>query len=213
MLTAMTAKVVGDMFNHPLYDLLIGAQHIPFLESDPAPLYDLLRVSDVMSNDVHCLPAVTTVKQAAQLLSSTTHNGFPVVDPSQPHCFRGIILRSQLMVLLEQQVWDTGREFTNQDFQWLMMSNKKDIDDLDFAKDDWDKQLDLRPYINRSPFSVQPDFSLSVAFRLFRAMGLRHLVVVDVHNIPVGMITRKDLLDPIVEAKHAQLLELYRTFL
>jgi CBS-domain-containing membrane protein len=34
-------------------------------------------------------------------------------------------------------------------------------------------------------------------------MGLRHLPIVDQRNYVVGIITRKDLLEQVVEAKHA----------
>ncbi len=135
----------------------------------PAALYDLLTVSDVMAQDVHCLPIVCTVKAAAQLLSATNHNGFPVHDVEPPHCFRGTILRSQLMVLLENQVWLGSKHFTNQEFNWATMAAKKDIDELDFARDDWEKKIDLGPYANQSAFSVPVDFSCSIAFRLFRS--------------------------------------------
>ncbi len=37
--------------------------------------------------------------------------------------------------------------------------------------------LDLRPFMQRNPFVVHADASLSRAYRLFRTMGLRHLFV------------------------------------
>lgn len=37
--------------------------------------------------------------------------------------------------------------------------------------------VDLRPFMQRDPFIVQSDASLSRAYRLFRTMGLRHLFV------------------------------------
>jgi hypothetical protein len=40
-----------------------------------------------------------------------------------------------------------------------------------------DMLLDLRPFMQRNPFVVQADASLSRAYRLFRTMGLRHLFV------------------------------------
>ena len=37
--------------------------------------------------------------------------------------------------------------------------------------------IDLRPFMQRNPFIVHADASLSRAYRLFRTMGLRHLFV------------------------------------
>lgn len=53
--------------------------------------------------------------------------------------------------------------------------------------------LDLRPYMNRSPFTIRKDCSASRTHQAFVQLGLRHLIVVDSHNIVVGIITRKDL--------------------
>ena len=60
--------------------------------------------------------------------------------------------------------------------------------------------------MNSSQFTVQTTFAFDVVFRLFRSMGLRHLPVVNSDNRVVGIITRKDLLDPIVEIKYNQLI-------
>lgn len=40
-----------------------------------------------------------------------------------------------------------------------------------------DMMMDLRPFMQRNPFVVHADASLSRAYRLFRTMGLRHLFV------------------------------------
>jgi hypothetical protein len=42
--------------------------------------------------------------------------------------------------------------------------------------------IDLRPFMNRSPFVVRKDCSASRAHQAFVSLGLRHLMVVDTHN-------------------------------
>jgi hypothetical protein len=149
MVTCMTAKFVGDMFNLPLYELLIGNQHIPFLETDAAPLYEHLRAKDVMSGRIVTIPMIVTVKQVVQLLVEYRHNGFPVEDEAPPFRYRGLILRSQLTVLLRNQVWKQTVRFTNQEFQWSMMNSNSDgdLDDIDVAMEDMDATIDLAPYV------------------------------------------------------------------
>mmetsp|Transcript_674 Transcript_674/g.807 ORF Transcript_674/g.807 Transcript_674/m.807 type:complete len:901 (+) Transcript_674:290-2992(+) len=54
--------------------------------------------------------------------------------------------------------------------------------------------LDLRPYANTAPYTVNETASIQRTYRLFRTLGLRFLCVVNHHNQVVGIITRKDLL-------------------
>ena len=61
--------------------------------------------------------------------------------------------------------------------------------------------LDLRPYADTAPFSVQDCCSVQRAYRLFRTLGLRHLCVVDARNRLRGIITRKDLDEPTLDEK------------
>lgn len=51
--------------------------------------------------------------------------------------------------------------------------------------------LDLRPYMQRTPFVVQGNASLARAYRLFRTMGLHHLFVATPKPQVIGLITRK----------------------
>ena len=61
--------------------------------------------------------------------------------------------------------------------------------------------LDLRPYCNYSAPSVAQELSVHRAFVMFRALGLRHLVVTNKYNHVSGILTRKDFMGFKVEEK------------
>jgi len=53
--------------------------------------------------------------------------------------------------------------------------------------------MDLRPIMNSTPITILHSTSLPQMFNLFRALGLRHMLVLDDENQVVGLVTRKDL--------------------
>ncbi|MEC7291860.1 MAG: CBS domain-containing protein, partial [Pseudomonadota bacterium] len=60
---------------------------------------------------------------------------------------------------------------------------------------------DISPRIDASALCVRSDFSLHRAYMIFRTMGLRHLLVVDVAQArPVGIVTRHDLVEGVPHA-------------
>ncbi|XP_042197047.1 H(+)/Cl(-) exchange transporter 7 isoform X2 [Callorhinchus milii] len=148
MLVLMTAKIIGDFFIEGLYDIHIKLQSVPFLGWEPPGTSHSLTAREVMSYPVTCFKRLEKVGRIVEILSdtSTNHNGFPVVDeneePEEDNVGRlcGLILRSQLIVLLKHK-----------------------------------------------------EASLPRAFRLFRALGLRHLVICNGSNKVIGIVTRKDL--------------------
>ncbi|KAA0157273.1 hypothetical protein FNF29_00625 [Cafeteria roenbergensis] len=63
------------------------------------------------------------------------------------------------------------------------------------SEEDLSCWLDLRPYMNATPYTVHARAPLMRGYRLFRSMGLRHLIAVnDAHDV-VGILTRRDLLE------------------
>ncbi|KAI7845409.1 hypothetical protein COHA_001114 [Chlorella ohadii] len=62
------------------------------------------------------------------------------------------------------------------------------------SPEDYEALLDLRPFMQRSPFVVNEDASLSRGYRLFRTMGLRHMFVSPPHPLVSGLVTRKDII-------------------
>jgi predicted transcriptional regulator len=59
--------------------------------------------------------------------------------------------------------------------------------------------VDMSDIVDLSAMSVDENFPIHRAYIIFRALGLRHLTVVDKHNVPIGMISRKELIGMHIE--------------
>uniref|UniRef100_A0A8C4IWM8 Chloride channel protein n=1 Tax=Dromaius novaehollandiae TaxID=8790 RepID=A0A8C4IWM8_DRONO len=205
MLVLMTAKIVGDYFVEGLYDMHIQLQSVPFLHWEAPVTSHSLTAREVMSTPVTCLRRIERVGTVVDILSDTSsnHNGFPVVesnpDATQVAGLRGLILRSQLIVLLKHKVF-VERANLNLVQRRLKLKDFRDayprfppIQSIHVSQDERECMIDLSEFMNPSPYTVPQEASLPRVFKLFRALGLRHLVVVDNRNEVVGMVTRKDL--------------------
>jgi chloride channel 7 len=209
MTAIMVAKSVADQFTHPLYHALLEVKCIPFLDPKPhVEKLDLFTVGHVMAQPVVTLCVKEKVRNIVEVLEQTDHNAFPVVLRPGSHVLVGLITRGQLEVILslEESVVLTDAD------SWLSQTTEPEwwynemlnIKDSTFLKPSNERVPPLTPrvleatislasYMNCSPYAVADTFSLSEAYVLFRTMGLRHLLVVNGHEV-VGMITRKDLL-------------------
>ena len=61
----------------------------------------------------------------------------------------------------------------------------------DLTERELDAVLDLRPFMQRSPFVVHGGASLARTYRLFRTLGLHHLFVGSARPRVIGLVTRK----------------------
>ncbi|XP_034046161.1 H(+)/Cl(-) exchange transporter 7 isoform X2 [Thalassophryne amazonica] len=205
MLVLMTAKIVGDYFIEGLYDIHIKLQSVPFLHWEAPATSHWLTAREVMSSPVTCLNRIEKVGAVVDILSntSTNHNGFPVVvrvgSSDEPEKLCGLILRSQLIVLLKHKVFvELAQSRLYQ--RKLQLKDFRDayprfppIQSIHVSQDERECMMDLTEFMNPTPYTVPEETSLPRVFKLFRALGLRHLVVVDDENRVVGLVTRKDL--------------------
>jgi len=240
ILVVMIGKWVGDYFNESVYEHLIELKHIPYLPRRPAHHMERLLVKDIMTRNVSTLPPLVKVRDVLKLLRSTRHNGFPVVmditlmqnmddngeedfNPRQSHRgslrytppdakkYVGLVLRNQLIILLQRRIFGPIDSFappdmhpaelihetshiSHKDFTIALSRKIPELNTLPLVEEDYDNYIDLRPYINLSSITISRYHSFTESYTLFRAQGLRHLVVVDEKNCVAGMLTRKDFL-------------------
>lgn len=201
MITLMIAKWVGDLFNEGLYDIHIELAKVPILSWE-APAFTSDRTAEsVMTKNVQCINRVEKVSTILDFLNGQPHSGFPVVDDDGT--LRGFVLRSQLVVLLKHRMFykdETDRlslpELRQDHFRALSphWKNQKDfLQSLLLSNNERDYLIDLTPFMNPSPYAVSLTASYPRMFKLFRGLGLRHLVVIDTKNKVLGIVTRKDL--------------------
>jgi len=111
---------------------------------------------------------------------------------------RGIILRSQLIVMIQHKLFNETAE------SWSHRSNTlryfrdaypryPTIQQVHVSEEERKFTVDLRPIMNPSPYTAVHSASMPRIFKLFRGLGLRHLTIVNDINEVVGMVTRKDL--------------------
>uniref|UniRef100_K1RFY1 Chloride channel protein n=1 Tax=Magallana gigas TaxID=29159 RepID=K1RFY1_MAGGI len=210
MIVLIVAKWVGDIFNEGIYDMHIHIQGVPILGWEPSSVLTNLSAKEVMSHPVSVFNMRESVGRVMEVLKTETHNGFPVVEDYIPNpldssineemsfgTYRGLILRSQLIVLLKQRVFgDNIDQFYNlstKDFRdaYPKFTPIRQIHVSQYERDNC--EINLEPYMNPAAYCVTDNALFPRIFKLFRALGLRHLVVVDKHHQVVGMVTRKDL--------------------
>ncbi|PSS01450.1 Chloride channel protein like [Actinidia chinensis var. chinensis] len=209
MLVLLISKAVGDAFNEGLYEEQARLKGIPLLESRPKNEMRKMKAKEACGNQkVVYFPRVVKVADVVSILKSNNHNGFPVIDSrSGETLVIGIMLRSHLLVLLQSKVDFQHNPLSSDsrggslpirhnfnEFVKPASSKGISIHDIHLGPDDLEMYIDLAPFVNRSPYIVPEDMSLTKVYNLFRQLGLRHIFVVPRASRVVGMITRKDLL-------------------
>lgn len=211
MLVLLVAKTMGDVFNHAIYDTHLRFKRVPLLEARPPQFMKRLSAMDAVKGEPVSFHVVERVGRIFDVLSTTTHNAFPVIyaPGSEKEGLYGVILRSHLLVLLKRKgafqisefpVKSKNGQIGNNGYSSVFDFGKPGsgkglkIQDIALSEDEMDMFLDLHPFANRSPYTVTEDITLFQAYTLFRQLGLRHLFVVPSPQKVLGVITRKDLL-------------------
>ncbi|CAJ0925559.1 unnamed protein product, partial [Mesorhabditis belari] len=210
MLVLMTAKLVGDIFNEGIYDSLIDLQGIPVLGWHPPKMSRNINAKQIMRKDVVALERRERVGRLKEILETTSHHGFPVVDRIEESMtgnlpdygqIQGIILRSQLVRILERRAFTihpdgrTGCQWvlSHEDFLDETDCKEKTVAELGLRNEDFGCWVDLSPVLHSHPHRVPLNASLPFVYQIFRGLGLRYLMVVNEENRLRGVITRKDV--------------------
>jgi chloride channel 7 len=233
MLTLMAARFTGNVFNEGLYDIHIHLKDIPFMEAEVPPVAERHEIvaGQVMSTEVKCLRPVERAGVVYDLLRSCSHGTFPIVDTASGGTLYGTASRSMLCTLLQRRAFGPPDALDDYDganggcdslgprrlsplVQWDTIERAypryPTIDDVEMRSGDRNCWLDLRPYANTAPYTVNETASIQRTYRLFRTLGLRFLCVVNHNNQVVGIITREDLLpealqDSLLQGRNAHI--------
>jgi len=115
-------------------------------------------------------------------------------------CLVGLGAGAAAVFIQTSLVWVMALKFWMQD---ALVASGQEVK-ANIADEDLHKIVNLRPYTNLGCFTVPEHTSAMRCYRLFRAMGLRHLPVLDDNHRVSGIITRQNLLVAQEDLEHKQ---------
>jgi chloride channel 3/4/5 len=216
MVAVMLSKWIGDVFSrHGIYESWIQFNQYPYLDNkDDAPAPDV-PVSNVMTrvDELVCLNARQkhTIESLNKFLAATNHRGFPVIASapandthlassadatstcttaaSSSNILLGYISRTELSYALEVAVSATnnshrpgGRNLpTTTPCHFIHMPSAPPL-----------TTLDLRPWMDQTPITMNVGSSFQLAVTMFQKLGLRYLLFVERGQLK-GLLTKKDI--------------------
>ena len=111
MLVIFVSKIVGDFFNHGIYDTHIHIRGAPLLEesglsSSHRMITEKVTIGDVAKKDLVVLPSSIQLRSLIEILKNCTHNSFPIINGSDKSkmVIEGSISRTVIFKMLEHRL-------------------------------------------------------------------------------------------------------------
>ncbi|KAH6877599.1 chloride channel [Alternaria rosae] len=187
MIAVMISKWIGDAISpRGIYESWIHFKGYPFLDNredngssipDVGAGYVMTRIED--------LTAITatghTIGSLRQLLSQHRFRGFPVIDNSRDALLLGYISRTELQYALQLALTPprTLAAETEAYFSHQPLSDPA-------------TSLDLRPWMDQTPITLNARASFQLTVSMFQKLGLRYVLFTD-RGMLKGLLTKKDV--------------------
>ncbi|KAL9603500.1 MAG: hypothetical protein Q9219_001187 [cf. Caloplaca sp. 3 TL-2023] len=185
MIAVMISKWVGDAFGkRGIYESWINLNEYPFLENrDDSSIPDV-PVSNIMAQaeDISTLTATGhTLQTIREFLMAYPYRGFPVVSDAATKILLGYISRTELIYALKT----AGAEPRN-------LPPSTDVYFSHQPSADPHTTLDLRPWMDQTPITLNAKSSLELTVNMFQKLGLRYVLFSD-RGALQGLLTKKDV--------------------
>ncbi|KAG2413299.1 hypothetical protein HFD88_002488 [Aspergillus terreus] len=186
MVAVMLSKWCGDIFGkRGIYESWIRLNEYPFLDDR-----DDLAPPDVPANkvmtfvdDLTVIVAVGhTIDSLRNLLLTTSYRGFPVVTDTSNPILLGYISRNELSFALKYSSSPADRELSGE--TQVFFAHQPFADPTE--------TLDLRPWMDQTPITLNSGTSFLIVLRMFRRLGLRYVIFAD-KGVLKGLLTKKDV--------------------
>ncbi|KAL5340729.1 chloride channel [Aspergillus crustosus] len=186
MIAVMLSKWCGDIFGkRGIYESWIHLNEYPFLDhrDDTVPPDVPAHTVMTRADDITVLTAVGhTVGSLRNLLQTTSYRGFPIVTDTSSPILLGYISRSELSFALKPPTSPSVRELSSTTEAFF--SHQPFADPLN--------TLDLRPWMDQTPITLNSNTTFLIVLRMFQRLGLRYVLFVN-KGVLQGLLTKKDV--------------------
>lgn len=185
MIAVMISKWVGDAFGtRGIYETWIHFREYPFLDNRDESAIPDVPISHVMTQ-VEDLAILTSTGHTLQtihdFLVAHPYRGFPVVLDATNNILLGYISRTELMFALKTAAAEPRN-----------LPPSTDVYFSHQAMADPHTTLDLRPWMDQTPITLNGKSSLQLTVSMFQKLGLRYVLFCEKGSLK-GLLTKKDI--------------------
>ncbi|KAF2875160.1 chloride channel [Massariosphaeria phaeospora] len=187
MVAVMISKWVGDAISpRGIYESWIHFSGYPFLDNrdDNGSSVPDVPAAQVMTR-IEDLIVITatghTIHSLRQLLTHHRFRGFPVIDNSRDAILLGYISRTELAFALSS-AFSAPRHLSDDTEAYFSHQPLSDPT----------TSLDLRPWMDQTPITLNAKASFQLTVSMFQKLGLRYVVFVSRGTLK-GLLTKKDV--------------------
>lgn len=185
MIAVMISKWVGDAFGkRGIYETWIHFNEYPFLENKDDSTVPDVPASQIMTQveDLACLTATGhTLQSIHEILLAHPYRGFPVVSDSVTKILLGYISRTELIYASKSAAAEPKNLPPSTE---VYFSHQPSADPH--------TTLDLRPWMDQTPITLNGKSSLELTVSMFQKLGLRYVLFSD-RGALQGLLTKKDV--------------------
>lgn len=187
MIAVMISKWIGDAISpRGIYESWIHFNGYPFLDNrdDNGSSIPDVSAAHVMTR-IEDLTAITstghTIESLRHLLAQHRFRGFPVIDNSRDALLLGYISRTELTYALQSALAPSRglAEETEAYFSHQPLSDPS-------------TSLDLRPWMDQTPITLNAKASFQLTVSMFQKLGLRYVLFTE-RGMLKGLLTKKDV--------------------
>ncbi|KAJ5925091.1 hypothetical protein N7454_007730 [Penicillium verhagenii] len=186
MIAVMLSKWCGDIFGkRGIYESWIQLNEYPFLDhrddTNP-PDVSAHRVMTTV-DDISVITATGhTISSLRSLIANTSYRGFPVITETSKPVLLGYITRNELSFALNYSTSPTNRNLADETQVFFVHQPFADPVDT----------LDLRPWMDQTPITLNSNITFLIVLRMFQRLGLRYVLFSN-KGILQGLLTKKDV--------------------
>ncbi|KAF2638504.1 chloride channel protein 3 [Massarina eburnea CBS 473.64] len=187
MIAVMISKWVGDAISpRGIYESWIHFNGYPFLDNrdDNGSSIPDVPAAQIMTrtDDLIVITATGhTIQSLRDLLTEHRFRGFPVIDSPRDALLLGYISRTELAYALSAAL-SPPRSFSNETEAYF---SHRPLSDPTTS-------LDLRPWMDQTPITLNAKASFQLTVSMFQKLGLRYVLFVD-RGMLRGLLTKKDV--------------------
>ncbi|KNG81410.1 voltage-gated chloride channel [Aspergillus nomiae NRRL 13137] len=186
MIAVMLSKWCGDIFGkRGIYESWIELNEYPFLDQRDDTTPPDVPAHKVMTSvdDLTVITAVGhTIDSLRHLLLTTSYRGYPVVTDTSTPTLLGYISRNELSFALKYSKSPTDRELSGE--TQVFFTHQPFADPVE--------TLDLRPWMDQTPITLNSSTTFSLVLQMFQRLGLRYILLSD-KGVLQGLLTKKDV--------------------